>query len=746
MADKIAPITGIHEVDPSTPIEQDRNRRPDKDVRSALWAIVTGVALPCLPILVILAVLIAVIFEHRIKPWEGFAELALNSTGTAAKDHLTATIFDIRHNGGSNAYLVRYNPSTLTTIASWTSRIIPYLTSSIMALVAFFAARHIVQQSKRGEDAVLPDPEQLTILISLLGGSGLSPLKDTLIYRWLKKERLVSPVPAVAWILAFITFLGLLIPLVDTWFGIATHATAITILSNTTKKQEYGRQLARTGDNAFCPDGPGYNISYVWITDTFWPCSVTAGSLGAGAPNHVALADPVNATKLQYGVQTANSVSNSTVNSTNWFFFTDPRANSELDFVGSSPAISTECTSMTAKCRANASSTGGFVCSEGFRGNVYRKWPNVLGNETDPDDLQSISDITGIAFAGDAALNEIPGLVNTTLPDGSGHGPQWPEILPRNPTHFGTWAVNYPSYDNTPAGLVGDDFIMAEGGTMWFLNCSSTVANVTYAWSNGSLIHFDPVIASPEMAALLLGQYSVSGVTPDFKTSVDFTLATIANLASVSDSMTQLSTVWATQFSKNTLARSIGAFAPLTNVIEQHREAGVIVARVPLAPLYLLIGVKLIYVIAVIALAIGAYAFTHPAETEVVKAQLSAKGLAAAHFDQPALVQANAVKAVQERLDMVGQKRANTDPSTTGWASGTEPQPGQLRRAETSPAEIEGGKPKVGLVPGVDGTWKFVVMANGVWHSISPIVKSFVENEAKKGDMGVVGDVINAWK
>ena len=54
----------------------------------------------------------------------------------------------------------------------------------------------------------MPDPEQLTILIGLLGGSALTPLKDTLYYRWLKKERLVSPVPAVFWILAFITILG----------------------------------------------------------------------------------------------------------------------------------------------------------------------------------------------------------------------------------------------------------------------------------------------------------------------------------------------------------------------------------------------------------------------------------------------------------------------------------------------------------------------------------------------------------
>jgi hypothetical protein len=77
-----------------------------------------------------------------------------------------------------------------------------------VALVAFFAARHIFQQSKKGDEGVLPDPERLTILISLLGGNGITPLKDTLFYRWLKKEQLVLPVHAVFWVLAFITILG----------------------------------------------------------------------------------------------------------------------------------------------------------------------------------------------------------------------------------------------------------------------------------------------------------------------------------------------------------------------------------------------------------------------------------------------------------------------------------------------------------------------------------------------------------
>jgi hypothetical protein len=213
------------------------------------------------------------------------------------------------------------------------------------------------------------------------------------------------------------------------------------------------------------------------------------------------------------------------------------------------------------------------------------------------------------------------------------------------------------------------------------------------------------------MAALFVGQFSLIGISPDFQTTMQNTLANIATLAALSDSMKQLADTWATEFSKNALALTSGAFVLLKNQLEQVRDASFIVARVPLVPLYLLLGFKLLYVVAVIALAIGAYAFTHPAETEVVKAQLSTKGLAAAHFDQPALVQENAVKAVQSRLGVVNERSATDPPSTSNSSPDNnrpgDPKPGNLKRAITSLGEIAGGKPKVGscLMQTVPGDW-----------------------------------------
>lgn len=53
---------------------------------------------------------------------------------------------------------------------------------------------------------------------------------------------------------------------------------------------------------------------------------------------------------------------------------------------------------------------------------------------------------------------------------------------------------------------------------------------------------------------------------------------------------------------------------------------------------------------------------------------------------------------------------------------------------------------RVGLVAHADGAWRFAVVADGVWNSIKPIGVSFLDLESKDGNMGAVGDVVNAWK
>jgi len=77
-----------------------------------------------------------------------------------------------------------------------------------MASVAFFAARRIVTESKRSDGPDLPTPEQLTLLIGLLGGNSFVPLKNSVLHRWAEEKRLVDPIPVAFFALFLITSVG----------------------------------------------------------------------------------------------------------------------------------------------------------------------------------------------------------------------------------------------------------------------------------------------------------------------------------------------------------------------------------------------------------------------------------------------------------------------------------------------------------------------------------------------------------
>ena len=208
-------VTTTEDSASGSPSIENEFRRPERKVVQANVAILAGVLLPCVPIIAVSAALLGILFYHRIDLNPGHSEL--RPTKAELAKNVTDWISLWRKQGGERAYYVEYNPSTLTTIASWTSRILPWCASSIMALVAFYAARHIVLKSHRGDGSELPNPQQLTILISVLGGSSWGPIKDTVLHRYRSRERLVSPLPLSTLALFAITLLGPVTPCISTF-------------------------------------------------------------------------------------------------------------------------------------------------------------------------------------------------------------------------------------------------------------------------------------------------------------------------------------------------------------------------------------------------------------------------------------------------------------------------------------------------------------------------------------------------
>ena len=127
MAVKSQPEVTTQSLEQTPSSQEQAGFVPERRLKQAIWAIVGGVALPCIPIIIITAVLLYFIFHYRMHLSEGLPDFAtaVNETTRDLDDWISY----IRHQGGNSAYFVDYNPSTITTIASWTSRVIPYLSS-----------------------------------------------------------------------------------------------------------------------------------------------------------------------------------------------------------------------------------------------------------------------------------------------------------------------------------------------------------------------------------------------------------------------------------------------------------------------------------------------------------------------------------------------------------------------------------------------------------------------------------------
>lgn len=179
-----------------------------KRLGGAIVSIIVAAAVPVIIIFLITGLLIGLMVAHHVTIHSGWQELQAHHSHENKSSSILAQARSLKHLGGSGAYYVHFNPSSLTTIASSTGKVLPYLSSSIMALVAFFAADHILRASRSGRDEALLTPHQLTLLLGLLS-SGTEHLYDTARYRFSARgRRLKKPVPDAFIALGAVTFLG----------------------------------------------------------------------------------------------------------------------------------------------------------------------------------------------------------------------------------------------------------------------------------------------------------------------------------------------------------------------------------------------------------------------------------------------------------------------------------------------------------------------------------------------------------
>ena len=200
------------------------NPGPVERMDGAFLSIICSAAIPCGLILIIGGALIGAVLSTQINRNEGYPELhlAANSTTSNVTSTLATRLNTFKKTGGDQAFFIHFNPSSLTAIATLTGKVIPYLSSSIMALVAFFAARRLVLNSKSANSEQLLSPHQLSILIELLGGSTYTPLTNCVKHHVKNKQKWIKPLPIAFTALATVTALGYVTPQV---FGALDNIT-----------------------------------------------------------------------------------------------------------------------------------------------------------------------------------------------------------------------------------------------------------------------------------------------------------------------------------------------------------------------------------------------------------------------------------------------------------------------------------------------------------------------------------------
>jgi hypothetical protein len=186
------------------------NAEPVERMDGAFFSIICSSTIPCVLVLIFAGAFIGIILGTQFKRDDDYPELRRGETTLRSVGSTTVLdgLRSFKSTGGNAAFYINFNPSSLTAIAALTGKVLPYLSSSVMALVAFFAARRIIINSRGTNTEKLLSPRQLSMLIELLNGSSYVPLWDCIKYHLTSKQKWISPLPSVFTALTTVTFLG----------------------------------------------------------------------------------------------------------------------------------------------------------------------------------------------------------------------------------------------------------------------------------------------------------------------------------------------------------------------------------------------------------------------------------------------------------------------------------------------------------------------------------------------------------
>lgn len=336
-------------------------------------------------------------------------------------------------------------------------------------------------------------------------------------------------------------------------------------------------------------------------------------------------------------------------------YLPDARQASNVDFQASTFAIQTTCKPISQACGLNAAfgASTPFKCTPSFSGDATAEDPNNNCGG-------SVIVNTRITLFEDENFNRNISFQSKQI----------------NPFYLGTWARIFGNPSNPSNGgrqfnLDQDPEIVTPvhgNGIVWVLGCSSVVYDLTYSWKNGSF-NADRRQSNGSISQIL--------ATPFPHGLASNNLSNPAITSSFTDTANEMAEKWSTGFSQIAMALAVGMVSPRQNLQEQSRTS-MLVARVPKAPLFTLIGLNLLYALLGILLMLYTLCFAKPSETRDVQARLSLSGLAYFCFEDE-----GRTRAPVEKVERLFEERAGG----------------------------QGVCQKVGMVRTEEGGWKYSLLA-----------------------------------
>jgi hypothetical protein len=507
----------------------------------------------------------------------------------------------------SSAFLVDFSATRLLTVASWASTLTSLLPSFAMLLVSFPVAYTIMNASKDKKTDDLPTPYQLSMLLGVLGGS-IASLWSWFKYQgWEKRERVNGIAKrSITW-LVIVSVLGFVEKHLQrmTWMLICSRyliVVADTWLHATTSRIQLLQALP--SPSSVSAYGRGFYSSDCVNISSYTPCSVGISEKG---PVFIKSSESF---KTFANVSSQNSVLSFPYEGQSYSFITDPSVPQDTGYQAQTFAVTTQCSFITHQCGVwwVNGPPDSFNCSSGFFGGL----PNHLydGNFS----VNPSWALAGVEFFQDPGLTQ-------NFSNGQSLA-NWDSFTPANPVYVGAYGIILGLTEDSPlTTLSSGELAVLNGGLGFVMGCSLTAYDLGYVWYNGSVLVQQMVQSNASVLRTLTGPFVTE-------------LANLINLAQAAAGETTAEAFrdsWTAGFSTMVLSLSAGVMSPRTTIREQ-AQIPTLVARIPKAPLAVLVFLSLLYAVVGILLACMAFR-ARPGVSNNVQDRLSVTGLAAKCFE-----------------------------------------------------------------------------------------------------------------